>query len=293
MPYFRGILHIVKMIEEVEDDQEDKDPLPVRKETGPLMFLSLFLLLLAFFILLNTISTLRETKSRDVLSSVAATFQSETDPDEKAEILVSTLGPVLEPEQVIDEVERLWLTEIPFAKVERVTNGRHIVIELPIIQLFVGGQAQMRSDRQDLIRATSYVLSSRIPDQVVIMQGILFVESLDAVSPAEMPSVVPSNENVVVDPADPDANIGPVPDMNGTELAFVRVGVLAQTLIDGGTPPDNIEVGIRKGNESRIRFRFFIRSEDEARMTFSEAPVSEVGEAEQETVAEPAAGVAQ
>lgn len=257
------------MIDEFEDDEEDKDPLPVRKETGPLMFLSLFLLLLAFFILLNTISTLRETKSRDVLSSVAATFQSETDPDEKAEILVSTLGPVLEPEQVIEEVEKLWLTEIPFVKVERVTNGRHIVVELPIIQLFVGGQAQVRGDRQDLIKATSYVLSSRIPDQVVIMQAVLFVESLNAVTPTSAQPGPPAAGDQVVDPQDPDANFGNAPDLNGTELAFARVGVLAQSLIDGGTPPDNIEVGIRRGNESRIRFRFFIRSADAARMTFA------------------------
>lgn len=271
MPDSEGILHIERMIEEVEDDGEEKDPLPVRKETGPLMFLSLFLLLLAFFILLNTISTLRETKSRDVLSSVAATFQSDTDPDETAEILVSTLGPVLEPEQVIDEVERLWLTEIPFVKVERVTNGRHIVIELPIIQLFVSGQARVRGDRQDLVKATSYVLSSRIPDQVVIMQAILFVEGLGAVSPTMVPLSNAGDENRIVDPADPDANFGAEPDLNGTELAFARVGVLAQSLIDGGTPPDNLEVGIRKGNEARIRFRFFIRSADAARMTFSEA----------------------
>ncbi|MDW3207973.1 MAG: hypothetical protein R8L07_20755 [Alphaproteobacteria bacterium] len=270
MPDSEGILHIERMIEEVEDDGEEKDPLPVRKETGPLMFLSLFLLLLAFFILLNTISTLRETKSRDVLSSVAATFQSDTDPDETAEILVSTLGPVLEPEQVIDEVERLWLTEIPFVKVERVTNGRHIVIELPIIQLFVSGQARVRGDRQDLVKATSYVLSSRIPDQVVIMQAILFVEGLGAVSPTVVSLSNAGDENRTVDPADPDANFGAEPDLNGTELAFARVGVLAQSLIDGGTPPDNLEVGIRKGNEARIRFRFFIRSADAARMTFSD-----------------------
>lgn len=257
------------MFEDVDDFEEEGDPLPVRKETGPLLFLSLFLLLLAFFILLNTISTLRETKSRDVLSSVAATFQSDADPNEKAEILVSTLGPVLEPEQVVDEVERLWLTEVPFVKVKRVSNGRHIVVELPIIQLFVSGQDQVRGDRADLLNATSYVLSARLPEQVVVMQAILFVEDLDtqSVIPAA-PSEATVDE--AFDPDDVDSLIGQDSGLNGSELATARVSKLAQALVNGGTPPDKLEIGIRPGNESRIRFRFYIRDEAGAHLTFAE-----------------------
>lgn len=260
-----------------DDAEEDRNPLPVRRETGPLMFLSLFLLLLAFFILLNSISTLRETKSRDVLSSVASTFQAETSPDQDAEVLVSTLGPVLEPEKVLDEVERLWLSEIPFVKVDRVTNGLHIMVELPIIQLFVGGEAKLRGDRDDLIRATSHVLSARIPDQTVIMQAILFVDSLDAVPVVPDPAIAAAaNQPLVIDPNDPEASLNEErTTYDGTELAFARAGILARGLIEGGTPASSIEVGIRAGNESRIRFRFFIRDADRAYLTFGAAEAAQ------------------
>ena len=277
---------------------EDEHPLPVRRETGPLLFLSLFLLLLAFFILLNSISSLRETKSRDVLSSVAATFQTSADPDQNAEVLISTLGAVPDPEKVLDEVERLWLSEIPFVKVDRFSAGLQIMVELPVFQLFVGAEPMIRGDRGDLIAATAHVLSARMPGQVVEMQAILFVEDLGAVvqasdglsTGAAARSVLPPQQTpaqqtpaqqtpaggVAVDLADPGALIVESPAATDAEddaaLAFQRVGSLAEALIAGGAPKGNLEIGIQVGNPSKVRFRFYIRDEDRAFMTFAKSP---------------------
>ena len=269
---------------------EDEHPLPVRRETGPLLFLSLFLLLLAFFILLNSISSLRETKSRDVLSSVAATFQTAADPDQNAEVLISTLGAVPDPEKVLDEVERLWLSEIPFVKVDRFSAGLQIMVELPVFQLFVGAEPMIRGDRGDLIAATAHVLSARMPGQVVEMQAILFVEDLAPVAVASdgmatgaaarfvLPPQPTAGGGVTVDLADPGALIvdnSESPDTgDGAALAFQRVGSLAEALIAGGAPKGNLEIGIQVGNPSKVRFRFFIRDEDRAFMTFTKAPAA-------------------
>ncbi|NMM46306.1 hypothetical protein HH303_17580 [Rhodospirillaceae bacterium KN72] len=252
-----------------------------------MLFLSLFLLLLAFFILLNSISSLRETKSRDVLSSVAATFQTAADPDQNAEVLISTLGAVPDPEKVLDEVERLWLSEIPFVKVDRFSTGLQIMVELPVFQLFVGAEPMIRGDRGDLIAATAHVLSARMPGQVVEMQAILFVENLapvtmvsDGISTgAAARSVLPPQQTpgggVAVDLADPGALIVESPAATNAEndaaLAFQRVGSLAEALIAGGAPKANLEIGIQIGNPSKVRFRFFIRDEDRAFMTFAKS----------------------
>lgn len=282
-PVESGIVHFMQ-IDEHHLEEDSSDPLPTRKETGPLMFLSLFLLLLAFFILLNTISTLRETKSRDVLSSVAATFQTQADPDQNAEILVSTIGQVLEPDLVLDEVERLWQTEVPFVKVETITQGRHIAVELPVFQLFVSAEAQIRGDRADLVAATAHALSQRLPGDVVVMQAILFVEDLETVSIQPPARATPVLE--ALDPDDPDAALPPPLDLDEQELAFNRAGVLAQTLTNGGVPNAHIEIGLRTGNPQRLRFRFYVRDENRSWLTFSDevegvVPASPDGEGAQ------------
>lgn len=256
------------LLDDQKDDGGTEDPLPIRKETGPLMFLSLFLLLLAFFILLNTISTLRETKFRDVLSSVASTFQTETTEDEDAEILVSTLGQVVEPDAVLEEVDRLWRTEVPFLKVDTVTAGRHIAVELPVIQIFVGAEAIIRGDRQDLIAATAHALSQRLPGQAVVMQAILYVEDLDTVVTEPPVGAIPVPNTLDVD--DPDEVFFEVLALDETELAFNRVGVLGQAFVEGGVPIANVEIGVRTGNPERARFRFFVRDETNTWLTFSD-----------------------
>src|SRR3546814_1865237 len=92
--------------------------------SSDLLFLSVFLLLLAFFILLNAISTFEETKSRAVMDSMSSTFRSAADARGSAEIYVSNLGTRPNPEEVLEAMGRLWRTAIPVAHVEVVTPGR-------------------------------------------------------------------------------------------------------------------------------------------------------------------------
>ena len=87
------------------------------------MVLSLFLLLLAFFILLNSISTREEVKSRAVLSSLSSTFRITVERGTTGEIFVSTLGANPEPEDLIEEMTRVGVTAIPVTRVEVLTPG--------------------------------------------------------------------------------------------------------------------------------------------------------------------------
>ena len=51
-------------------------PEPEHGSNTPALFLSLFLLVLAFFILMVTISTLEEVKTKSVMDSLTSTFTS-------------------------------------------------------------------------------------------------------------------------------------------------------------------------------------------------------------------------
>lgn len=234
------------------------------------MFLSLFLLLLAFFILLNSISSFRETKSRAVLSSVASTFQAETTSDLSAEIVVSTLGPVPEPMDVINEVERLWLTAVPITRVEKLVAGNTLMMDVPTTQIFVGAEPTVRSDRGDLIEATASALAANLNGLVTEVQAVIFVDGFAPETVDEGPAAEAGPAaGAIVDLDDPDASILPTSTLEGLELASVRQERLSQAFVNAGAPPGNVQVGLRKGRVGRIKLRFFIRDDSLARLTFS------------------------
>ena len=130
-------------------------------DSGNIIFLSLFLLLLAFFILLNALATIEETKSREVLTSVAATFRSVVDSETQAQILISDLGLTPETHEVLEALEQLWITSVPVTRVERLTRGQVLQLTVPANELFLGGQTALRADREQLFDRTSLVLGRR------------------------------------------------------------------------------------------------------------------------------------
>ena len=208
---------------------------------GRLMFLSLFLLLLAFFILLNSMSTFEHHKSRAVIDSLTSTFRSVDKTKSSSEIFVSNLGSIPQPEDLIAEIERLWVTAMPVTKVTDVTPGRSLQIEFRANHLFIGGEPELRSDRAQLLKNVADMLAIRAPG---------FVNELEFVvgSDQESLSSLATGSNLEVD----------------------RVALLAELLLANGAPRDTIAIGIRKGNPRDFRMRFFVRRDDRAQIDFEE-----------------------
>ena len=258
---------------------DEQRPVP---DTGPLMFLSLFLLLLAFFILLTAISTLEETKSRDVLSSLAATFKNDVIPENTAEIVVSTLGPVPEPEDVIEDVERLWLTAVPIARVEELTRGRTLQLSLPATEVFVGGAAAVRSDRKDLFRATAFALSARLEGFSVQLSFTLPIERLtelalpepgsgsDGLAVAGEPAGEADTAAAPLDPASVNLSDSSGEPLTPEQLPFLRAAGFVAALVEAGAPPDGISVGISERRTNRLRLRFEILDDTQTHVTLSD-----------------------
>ena len=283
------------MLQHDEKQIDAQKPVP---DTGPLMFLSLFLLLLAFFILLTAISTLEETKSRDVLSSLAATFKSDIIPDNTAEILVSTLGPVPEPEDVIEDLERLWLTAVPIARVDALTRGRTLQLSLPQTEVFVGGQPAVRGDRQALLKATAFALAARLEGFSVQLHFTIPTDRLEDVAiitaaspsgdgPADGDAAEPEGEEsasgdvvdalALLDPDTSEPFVGSAASYRPNDLPFLRAARFASAVVDAGAPPDGLSVGVSERRTNRLRLRFEILDETQAHVTFSETAVTGSG----------------
>jgi len=215
------------------------------EDRGTIYFLGIFLLLLAFFILLGAIARLDAEKSRGVMSSVAATFRSDIDPRQYSELFVSQLGQIPEPAVLLEGLEGLWPTAVPVTRVEVLQPGRTMELSVPLRSLFVGRTAALRSDRLDLLKHTVAALSVSFPDQALqlsLMSG-------------------------------PEAK----PRSGEAALAFERAVAAAVALEELGAPPAAFSAGLDPSSAGRFRLRFAFRGRDGAAVTFP-AAASEAGQ---------------
>jgi hypothetical protein len=217
------------------DDFDDKEPGPVR-DTGPILFLGLFLLLLAFFILLNALATREEFKTRALINSLTLTFQTPKDAETSKTRFISALAPVPEPEDLMDEVERIWVASIPLVTVERLSNGRTMQVTMPVNELFVGSSAALRADRNDLLVRTATALAHSADG---------FVNELEFVF----------------------GDIG-APGDGLDETLYLRAAAIARELIANGAPPDRVTIGSQRSSRRQLRMRFNIREAEKAYITF-------------------------
>lgn len=217
------------------DDFNSRDSGPV-KDSGPVLFLGLFLLLLAFFILLNSLATREEIRTRAVINSLLLTFQAPKEEKTSTEIYISALAPLPEPEELVDEFERLWVSSIPLLKVEKLSRGRMMQVVMPVNELFFGRGPSLRSDRSALFVNTARALSHKAQGFVNELEFLLGT-SADA-------------------------------DLNTVQRA--RAVAIARELVANGAPADTVKIGIREGELRSIRMRFHVREAQQAYVTFQE-----------------------
>ncbi len=239
------------------------------KEMGPIMFLSLFLLLLAFFILLNTLSTFEEAKARQVIKSVTSTFKTELDEKTKAQIFVSTLGAVPDAKEVMESIETLWVTAVPLTKVESLQDGSMMQLSMHVNDLFVGGAIAMRNDRKNLLKAVSSALSARIEDSTIEMEFLMGVEALERIKTTAPQNVSPTNIEVPAYDVNPEEIDLAEFDEDSRALAFARVSTVANKFSEAGAPPSAITIGLRHADPKQLRIRFYVHPNESAYINFN------------------------
>ena len=177
-----------------------------------------------------------------MLSSLSSTFRSTVESGKTGGKVVSTLGANPEPEDLVDEMRRLWVTAVPLTRVEVLTPGRAIEMIVPANKMFPGGEALLRKDREALFRAIGHVMSTRAQGFVNEMEIALGTESVSAESLRK----------------------------GGGNLQLDRAIEIAERLVKSGTPADTISVGIRAGDKRRVQLRFYVREEGKSRVDFRE-----------------------
>lgn len=177
--------------------------------------LSLKLLLLAFFILLSTMSNFEEERTQAVMESVVTTFQGKLRAVDSYQPTDAGLD-VLEGARpaLADQIESLFKATLPAVEMEKSSDGKVLRLEAPASSLFVVNSTALAPGRG--------VLMQRLVNALTSEQGTLEFFDLQFLHTAPGEAAL------------------------GTDsLAVLRSGVVVRTLEDRGLDPANIAAGIQ------------------------------------------------
>lgn len=211
------------------------------------LFLSLYLLVLAFFILLVSISSTEEVKSKALMESLSSTFSTVLPPRMDLTAFNATTGDFLAADEFQRQVTGLFSTVIGVVKVDTIQPGRLMRVELEGDGLFELDQAVIREGQSDFMDRLVSALSANPP-------GLRFEMEFVVPSPWQTNMTFPTDES----------------------LSIQRAGSFARDLLNRGAPPGSVSIGLKGGDGKNVEIWFHIRALEENRIRFEESPLIKV-----------------
>jgi hypothetical protein len=136
--------------------------------------LSLKLLLLAFFILLSTISQLEERRTRAVMESVSSTFRGQIPALSSAPRTDSGVAMQQHQARLSQRIEQLFRQTLPLVETARSADGKVLRLSVPADRLFRPGEAALLAQRGTLLRRLARELTGpafQAPYAVEVFHG--------------------------------------------------------------------------------------------------------------------------
>lgn len=215
-------------------DHQDPQSANGREPNSAIIYMvSIYLLLIAFFIIMHTISQKEEVRTAAVVGSLQVTFQR---PEQPMKDLPSTAGePKLAgPNKVFRKrVESLFGSFLETARFSDVKKGNVLQVTMPADSLFYTQSATLRADRLALMREIADMIVNPRPyrrNRIEI--------GLELGAP-------------------PAADDG---DNLGRRLEIRRAGALARDLVNHEVDPSLVTVGLLDGKAGTMRITFTSRS---------------------------------
>lgn len=201
---------------------------------GPLsQLLALFLLLLAFFIVLNALSTFDEARTGAVMDSLSRTFSADRSrPSDDFSGLTGSV--VAETRAFQDALGDLFETDIPAARVRIVEPGRELWVDMRADALFLPETAEVRPARIATVDALVAILASASNG---LAYSIEFLVGTDYDSRQRWPET----ERVYATEGALDLN---------------RAGAMGRLFLERGADPVSVMVGLRPADAGQIRMVF-------------------------------------
>ncbi len=197
-----------------------------RSDSTILQFLSLYLLILAFFILLVTISTVDKKKLDDVVASIKS----------DAELDKRETGPILEGQVFQDKTTELFATALGVEKIEIMQLGKVMRIQMTVDAIFESESDVVKKSQQPTIDRVIAALSSRPPGYQFDMEFVVG-------------SAYSSGQNF--------------PTQETIEMR--RAGSFIREMLSRGAPPDSVSIGLGNIDNGQAVMWFYVRSPNDAK----------------------------
>lgn len=209
---------------------EDDAPKAAQKDPTLALFLGLYLILLAFFVLLNTMASPKEDRIKAVLSSLLATFSTEILSRAAPTEFAASVGEILAVAEFHREIRDFFESAVPLARVDSFSAGTVMRIRLPADQLFEPRSIRIRADREDLLARIERAMNRDVKE-------VRYEVELATFTGPFMAGDTPS----------------------GHLLEVARAGAFARALEARGVPRGALLVGALPGNPDDIELTFRLR----------------------------------
>ncbi len=229
------------------DEGSPQEPLSRINDPSVVLFLGLFLILLAFFILLTTISSISLSKSVAVVGSVKSTFRSDSPVDALTgnNFLGARGGGQLD-QKFLGSVRASFSSAFPNEEVGETVAGTSVRFVVSSDTIFEPGSSVIQNDASELLEElasslTSSVLGFRNVVEIVLRTG-------DRLASSEHPE---------------------------QRLFIARAGVLAQEMLANGVQAGAMQMGLRAGPSGTISFLFRQTVQTATILSFEGQPIFE------------------
>ena len=187
------------------------------------LFLSLFLLLLAFFIFINSISTYKEKKTTQVVESIRANFPAVMSPEELFQL--RSLKNAAVSRTVLNELDELFQHLFHDKKLKISYDSDTAQIDIPIELIFEKGRAVQLNKLEELLERLSAIII-RAENEYPLGTKIVF-----------------GYEDILKEKFEDHLTQG-------------RCSVIMSILLEKAVPKGSVAVGLETGNSDFLIFKF-------------------------------------
>ena len=220
------------------------------------LLLSLNLILLAFFILLNSLAEVQSGKARAVIASVNQAFNGRIEVASQMPAHSSSLGALPAVEAKMREIGSLFEAIVPSSEATEIRRAKAVRVDLPASALFKPASLQLRPGREALIQRLAESLRKTPPGPSTgTLPGAPNYELAVLFGVGDVPGVAAGAAGA----APEGATTG-----DFRTLAQRRAAILAERLVAAGVFQGALSIGLRPGPADSLRFIVRLRQEPAA-----------------------------